>query len=207
LLDDGALDRVESHTARLDTHESRVAAAADPDAIAYIIYTSGSTGAPKGVQIQHRSIANLLHSLRRQPGLTGDDVLLAVTTISFDIAVLEIFLPLIVGAKIILARETEVIDGAALDTLMQRHSVTVLQATPATSRLLVAAGWRNPHLKMLCGGEALSRKLADELLARGGELWNMYGPTETTVWSSVLRIVRGEGPVLLGPPIANTHFY
>ncbi len=179
-----------------------------PDAVAYVIYTSGSTGTPKGVQIQHRSVVNLLCAMRSRPGMTPSDTLVSVTTISFDIAVLELFLPLIVGAKVVLAEERDLTDGLSLQRVLQAHAATVLQATPVTWQLLLDAGWRNDSgIKMLCGGEALSRKLAESLLAGGGELWNMYGPTETTVWSSVLRVRRGEGPVPLGPPIANTQFY
>ena len=182
-----------------------LAASTDP---AYVIYTSGSTGRPKGVTIHHRALTNLLCAMHRRPGLTDQDTLVCVTTISFDIAALELFLPLIVGAKLILAREQEMADGAALLWLLRRYSVTCMQATPVMWQLLLEAGWRgDPPLKMLCGGEAMPRKLAERLLASGGELWNMYGPTETTVWSSVLRVKSGDGPVLIGPPIANTQFY
>jgi len=182
-----------------------VAAPADP---AYVIYTSGSTGRPKGVVIHHRALLNFLCAMRRQPGLTDEDTMVSVTTISFDISVLELFLPLIVGARLILAREQEMADGAALLSLLQRHSATFMQATPVTWQLLLEAGWHgHPPLKMLCGGEAMPRKLAETLLKCGGELWNMYGPTETTVWSSALRVESGDGPVSIGPPIANTQFY
>lgn len=182
--------------------------AATPDSVAYLIYTSGSTGVPKGVQIQHRSVINLLAAMRLRPGLSAADTLVSVTTISFDIAVLEIFLPLTVGAKVVLAEERDLADGQALRRLLRQHSATVLQATPVTWQMLLDAGWTSDSgVKMLCGGEALPRKLAENLLAGGGELWNMYGPTETTVWSSVLRVEKGVGPVLLGPPIANTQFY
>jgi amino acid adenylation domain-containing protein len=182
--------------------------AASPEDLAYVIYTSGSTGRPKGVQITHRALTNLLWSMRGTPGLAPDDTLVAVTTISFDIAALELFLPLIVGAKLVLASETEAGDGGALAALLLRHRATVLQATPVTWQILLAGGWR-PHaaLKMLCGGEALPRALADRLLVNGGELWNMYGPTETTIWSSALRVGPGAGAVPIGPPIANTQFH
>jgi amino acid adenylation domain-containing protein len=176
------------------------------DGEAYVIYTSGSTGAPKGVRIAHRALTNFLCAMRTEPGLTESDTLLAVTTVAFDIAVLEIFLPLVVGATAVLARAPDTVDGNALRALLHKHQITVLQATPLTWRLLIDAGWLDPQLKMLCGGEALPRQLAEQLLARGGELWNMYGPTETTVWSSALKITSGSGPILLGAPIANTYF-
>jgi thioesterase domain-containing protein/acyl carrier protein len=143
-----------------------------------------------------------------RPGLGALDTMLCVTTISFDIAAMEVFLPLIVGAKVVLATETEVTDGIALQQLLIRHRVSVMQATPATWQLLLESGWRgDADFKMLCGGEALSRTLAERLLRCKGELWNMYGPTETTIWSSALRVESAEGPVLLGGPIANTQFY
>ncbi|MHB8455403.1 MAG: non-ribosomal peptide synthetase [Acidiferrobacterales bacterium] len=179
-----------------------------PADLAYIMYTSGSTGRPKGVAIQHRALVNLLCAMRRRPGLADDDTVVSVTTISFDVAVLDLFLPLVVGAKLVLAKELERADGSALLELLRRHGATFMQATPVTWQLLLEAGWHgNPPLKMLCGGEAMPRKLAERLLKCGGELWNMYGPTETAVWSSALRVETGEGPVPIGPPIANTQFY
>lgn len=179
-----------------------------PDDVAYVIYTSGSTGQPKGVQVRHRALTNLLWSMSGQPGLAAADTLVAVTTVCFDIAALELFLPLIVGARLVLAQTPECADGEALLQLLRRHRATVMQATPATWQLLLAAGWRaDPPLRMWCGGEALSRTLADRLCADGGELWNLYGPTETTIWSSALRVEAGAGPVPLGPPIANTQFH
>jgi len=185
-----------------------LAPVASPTDPAYIMYTSGSTGRPKGVAIHHRGLVNLLCAMRRQPGLTSEDTVISVTTISFDVAVLDLFLPLIVGAKLILAKEQEMADGAALLKLLRRYGATFMQATPVTWQLLLEAGWNgNPPLKMLCGGEAMPRKLAERLLKCGGELWNMYGPTETAVWSSVLRVESGDGPVPIGPPIANTQFY
>jgi amino acid adenylation domain-containing protein len=180
-----------------------------PDDIAYVIYTSGSTGKPKGVQIPHIALTNFLCAMQREPGLTADDSLLSVTTISFDIAALEIFLPLVTGARLVIARENETTDGRELLALLNEHSISVMQATPVTWQLLLESGWTGqPRLKkMLCGGEALPRKLAQALLDCGGELWNMYGPTETTIWSSALRVTSGEQPVPIGPPIANTQFY
>jgi amino acid adenylation domain-containing protein len=180
---------------------------AAPDDIAYAIYTSGSTGLPKGVQIRHRSLVNLLWAMREKPGLQAGDTLLSVTTIAFDIAALEVFLPLIVGARLVIAREHETV-GTELLRVLRRSGATVMQATPVTWQLLLDAGWiGDPPLKMLCGGEALPRKLANRLLDTGGELWNMYGPTETTIWSSALRVEPSTDPVPIGPPIANTQFY
>jgi amino acid adenylation domain-containing protein len=182
--------------------------AASADDPAYVIYTSGSTGRPKGVIVHHRALVNLLCAMRAKPGMSSEDTVVSVTTISFDIAALDMFLPLIVGARLVIATEQEMSDGAALLWLLRRHSATFLQATPATWQLLLEAGWQGrPSLKMLCGGEAMSRRLADRLLDCGGELWNMYGPTETTVWSSAFRVEPGNGRVAIGPPIANTQFY
>jgi len=175
--------------------------------LAYIIYTSGSTGKPKGVQIAHRAVVNFLCSMRERPGITGRDKLLAVTTLSFDIAGLELFLPLTVGARVIIAGSDTVGDGSRLRQLLADSGATVMQATPATWRMLLEAGWGGAReLKMLCGGEALPGELAAQLLAEGGELWNLYGPTETTIWSTVYRVEAG-GPVLIGRPIANTQVY
>jgi amino acid adenylation domain-containing protein len=180
---------------------------ASSENLAYVIYTSGSTGKPKGVQICHRAVVNFLESMRREPGLTEDDRLLSVTTLSFDIAALEVYLPLIVGAQVRLVSRSVAADGARLAEVLDRDA-TVMQATPATWRLLLEAGWRgNPRLKALCGGEALSRDLADQLVERTASLWNMYGPTETTIWSAVQRVEGGRSPVPIGRPIANTQLY
>jgi amino acid adenylation domain-containing protein/thioester reductase-like protein len=176
--------------------------------LAYTIYTSGSTGNPKGVQITHHAAVNFLNSMRAEPGLSPEDVILAITTISFDIAVLELFLPLIVGAQIILVSRETATHGAQLANVLSDSNVTVMQATPSTWRMLISAGWQgNGTLKMLCGGEALTRSLADQLLTRGGVLWQMYGPTETTVWSMVHKMELDANPVSLGHAIANTQIY
>ena len=178
------------------------------DSLAYVIYTSGSTGRPKGVEITHRAVANFLASVRTRPGLTAEDVLLAVTTVSFDIAGLELFLPLTVGARVVIATQEVLSDGVRLGQAIGEAGATVMQATPATWRLLLEAGWTGQTgLTVLCGGETLPRDLADALLARCGAVWNLYGPTETTIWSIVHRVERGEGPVPIGRPIANTQVY
>jgi len=182
---------------------------AAPENLAYILYTSGSTGLPKGVLIEHRSFLNCLLSMKSEPGFTQDDVLLAVTTLSFDIAGLEIFLPLIAGGRLVIASTGTSRDIADLAQLIQRSQATVMQATPTTWRMLVDTGWRgNTGLKILSGGEALSVHLARELLQRGREVWNLYGPTETTIWSSVCRIDESSvHAVPIGRPIRNTWIY
>ena len=174
--------------------------------LAYMVYTSGSTGKPKGTAIEHRSVVNFLESMRRKPGLRADDTLLALTTISFDIAVLEIFLPLSTGAQVLLASHETATDANRLAELLDR--ATVMQATPATWQMLKQSGWGgNSKLKILCGGEELAPELARYLLNRCGELWNMYGPTETTVWSICHRIERADALIPIGRPIANTTVY
>ncbi|MBK8903666.1 MAG: amino acid adenylation domain-containing protein [Anaerolineaceae bacterium] len=176
--------------------------------LAYMIYTSGSTGKPKGVQVTHRNAVNFLLSMAQQPGLTPEDTLLSVTTLSFDISVLEIFLPLIVGARGELVSRETAVTPEKLQTALQQSGATIMQATPTTWRLLLESGWAgNPNLKILCGGEAMPRDLAEQLLPRCKELWNMYGPTETTVWSSIHRVQKGHSPIPVGKPIANTTFY
>ena len=175
---------------------------------AYVIYTSGSTGRPKGVQIPHGALGNFLRSMQEQPGFTADDTLLAVTTLSFDIAGLELYLPLVSGGRTVLLSRETAWDGVALAAALDATGATVMQATPATWRLLIDTGWRGkPGLKALCGGEALPRELAAELLTRTGELWNVYGPTETTIWSTLDRVVSADAEPSIGRPIANTQVY
>ncbi|HEX6289042.1 MAG TPA: amino acid adenylation domain-containing protein [Herpetosiphonaceae bacterium] len=177
-----------------------------PDNLAYVIYTSGSTGKPKGVQIPHRAVVNFLHAMRQRPGLTEQDTLLSVTTISFDIAGLEIFLPLTVGARTVLVSRSAAADADQLLAALASSQATVMQATPATWRLLLDAGWRgDPTLRILCGGEAIPQDLAQQLRAKAGAVWNMYGPTETTIWSAATPL--GAESVLIGEPIANTQLY
>ncbi|MBV9265526.1 MAG: amino acid adenylation domain-containing protein, partial [Acidobacteriaceae bacterium] len=177
--------------------------------LAYVIFTSGSTGKPKGVEIEHGSLINLLESMLSEPGLGASDALLAVTTISFDIAGLELYLPLLAGGRLVIASREATSDGKLLAELIARSKITVMQATPVTWRLLLGAGWKGKrNFKALVGGEALSPELARELTTRCGQVWNMYGPTETTIWSSVYR-VRGDETrtVPIGKPIRNTSFH
>jgi amino acid adenylation domain-containing protein len=191
---------------------ARPAVASAPDSVAYVLYTSGSTGRPKGVAVPQQAIVNFLVAMAERPGFDTADTLLAVTTVSFDIAALELFLPLLSGGRVVVATRAETSDGDSLRRLLESSSATHLQATPATWRLLLEAGWRPARgFTALCGGEALARELAREL-ARGlaeahGTLWNLYGPTETTVWSAATRVLDESGPVPFGEPIANTELW
>jgi len=181
---------------------------ARPENLAYVIYTSGSTGVPKGVQVQHGSLVNLLTSMRARPGLAETDSLLAVTTISFDIAALELYLPLMVGARCVLASREDSSDGRRLSRMLDDFQITVMQATPSTWKLLLESGWPGKaDLRILCGGEAMSQELAVQLIRKAHSLWNMYGPTETTVWSSVYHVTSPASPISIGQPIANTQMY
>ena len=180
-----------------------------PHDLAYVIYTSGSTGEPKGVQVEHGNLTNFLATMQKRPGLSATDLLLAVTTVTFDIAGLELWLPLTTGALLILVDRDEAADAHQLIEVLEKSGVTVMQATPSTWQMLLAAGWPgSPHLKILSGGEALPGFLANELLPRAASVWNMYGPTETTIWSALHRVTAGEAAVLpIGQPIGNTTMY
>jgi amino acid adenylation domain-containing protein len=187
---------------------SDLPAKAAPEDVAYIIYTSGSTGRPNGVVVSHGALANLLGAMRDRPGLRESDVVAAVTTISFDIAALELYLPLTVGARIQLVSHDVAADGEALARLLSESGATVLQATPATWRSLIEAGWRaSPGFRAFCGGESMPWDLADALLENVHELWNLYGPTETTIWSTAGRVQRGGAVISIGQPVANTSVY
>jgi amino acid adenylation domain-containing protein len=193
---------------KLETFDGgQTGVAVGPDNVAYAIYTSGSTGRPKGVEVEHRNLASFIAAMRLKPGIATSDVLLAVTTLSFDIAGLEIWLPLCFGAKVVLASRSDALEGSRLNTLVNEHDVTVMQATPSTWRLMIGAGFQGkPNLKALCGGEALPPDLATDLVPRVGQLWNMYGPTETTIWSTT-SLVAENGVLTIGRPIANTRVY
>ena len=182
--------------------------AVKPYNLAYVIYTSGSTGMPKGVMLEHGSVVNFLNSMKKKPGLIEDDVMLAITTISFDIHVLEIFLPLTVGAQVVIVAQEVAADGHLLLQALKSSHATIMQATPSTWRLLLAAGWQGSDgLKALCGGEAFPVDLAKGLIGCSDSVWNMYGPTETTVWSTCCKLTDHEGPLPLGGPIDNTQIY
>jgi len=201
--------RIELDQLSLDAYPAEdVPSAPGPNDPVYVIYTSGSTGRPKGVVVQHGALVNFLCSMQRKPGLSNGDVLAAVTTISFDIAGLELYLPLMVGAHVELVPRETAADPALLAPLLEASGATVLQATPSTWRMLIEEGWTgSDRLRALCGGEALSSDLAEALLPRVKELWNLYGPTETTIWSSVEKIEPGDRVLSIGRPIANTQLY
>ncbi len=198
----------ENLMAQVDAGSKAQPVSTTADDLAYLIYTSGSTGKPKGVQVTHGNLINFLSSMETRPGCGEKDKLLAVTTISFDIALLELFLPLICGAEVVIARSHEAVDGQALLALVAKQGITMMQATSATWNLMLQSGWKTdqPISKILCGGEVLSPELADQLLDRSGELWNMYGPTETTVWSSCSQVQK-DSAISIGQPIANTQLY
>ena len=187
-----------------------------PESLAYVIFTSGSTGKPKGVQISHQALLNFLLTMQEQPGLKAEDVLLAVTTISFDIAGLELYLPLITGARIVLVSRETASDGFQLLKEIEAHRPTVMQATPSTWRMLLATGTKTfPMRCILCGGEALDSALANQLVQTGAQIWNLYGPTETTIWSMTNEVKRSEAEknaqlgtgAAIGKPIGNTQTY
>ncbi|MGY0064532.1 amino acid adenylation domain-containing protein [Streptomyces sp. LZ34] len=198
------LDGLASEDGPAPAAPGKAACPASPEDTAYIIYTSGSTGGPKGVAVPHRALVNLLNSMRHEPGFGPDDTLLALTTVCFDIAALELFLPLVAGGRVEIAPADVARDGLKLRRHLETAGATVVQATPSTWKMLLAAGWKgDPELTALCGGEALDQDTSDLLVARTGAVWNLYGPTETTIWSAVGRLRAGER-VTLGGAVANT---
>jgi amino acid adenylation domain-containing protein len=201
--------RISEHRAdNLDSEEL----AHRPHHLAYVIYTSGSTGKPKGVMIEQAALVNCLCALQRQLALTASDCLLAATTVSFDIAALELYLPLLQGARLVVAGREVAHDARLLQQAIDEHAVTVLQATPTSWQMLLGDGWvGRSGLKALCGGEALTTDLSRRLLSRVDALWNLYGPTETTIWSCSQQIERRPERIGLvepiGRPISNTSIY
>ncbi len=176
--------------------------------VAYLLYTSGSTGKPKGVPITHKSLVNVLSSVLENPGMKETDVLLSITTISFDIAGFELYATLLKGAKSILTTEETAKDPRLLLEVMQKEDISMMQATPATWQMLIEAGWQDAlPIKAFCTGEALPMVLAKQLVERVDELWNLYGPTETTIWSAIKRISKSDDFIAIGTPVANTQLY
>ncbi|MFN6560836.1 MAG: amino acid adenylation domain-containing protein [Nostoc sp. ChiSLP01] len=220
------LESLPSHTARvvcldsdwgaIEQHQNdNLDVGVCSDNLAYTIYTSGSTGLPKGVQICHYSVVNFLNSMSYFPRLTQEDTFSAVTTICFDIAALEVYLPLIVGAKVIVVPREIATNGDLLFSELFKSKTTAMQATPATWQMLLAGGWSSDYpLKVFCGGEALPAQLAHQILETGSELWNLYGPTEATIWSTIYQVganktvARNEDAASsIGRPISNTQIY
>jgi amino acid adenylation domain-containing protein len=178
------------------------------DAVVYLLYTSGSTGKPKGVEITHGNLVNFLVGMAKEPGIDEDDKLLAITTISFDIAGLELYLPLLKGACVVMTDTETARDPFLLLELLEKEKITVLQGTPTTWRLLLDANWEHPlKLKAFCGGEALPLNLAKRILSRCDSLWNLYGPTEVTIWATVKKVLESDELISIGKPIANTQIY
>mgnify|MGYP000020163943 CR=1 FL=1 len=180
----------------------------EPENLAHVIYTSGSTGDPKGVQIKHKSLTNLIYSLLEQPGIGPNDVVLGMTTVSFDIAALELFTPIICGGKVVIVGREIATDGFALAESVEKYEITVLQATPTSWRMLVEAGWQGqPNITMITGGEALTTDLAKQLVPLGGKLWNMYAPSESTIYSTIQHVASADETITIGVPLANTQIY
>ena len=202
LVNDGSLTPLQTNGKQA---ASQVPSADD---LAYVIYTSGSTGEPKGVCVRQRALVNLLWSMRDLVGIEAGDRLLAVTSVSFDIAALELYLPLLCGATVVLATRDMTTNSRTLRDAIAGHGISIMQATPALWRMMLQGGWRGGCIPLvaLCGGEALTRELADQLLPHVATLWNVYGPTETTVWSAAAKVERG-GPITIGRPVANTRLH
>ena len=194
--------------ARARQSEENLTVAVTAENLAYVIYTSGSTGKPKGVQISHAAVVNFLTSMRQQLAIADRDIWLAVTSLSFDIAALELFLPITTGSRVVVASRKVASDGQKLLETLNNSGATIMQATPASWKMLLAAGWPGSEgLKILCGGEALPQQLANQLQLRGAFVWNLYGPTETTIWSTLYQLDRKDESVSIGRPIANTQIY
>jgi len=175
---------------------------------AYVLFTSGTTGKPKGVAVPHGALANLLLEMRQLLAITEHDSFLALTTLSFDIAAVELFLPLLVGACTIIVRHEKTLNAKDLSADLAHHPITFMQATPTAWRLLLDSGWTGgPHVKIISGGEALPRSLAHALLNHCACLWNGYGPTEATIYSTAFRVTPGEGPVPIGYPLAGAQLH
>ena len=204
----GKIITIESLTSQLNPNKSRPNLEFSLETTAYVIYTSGSTGKPKGVEISQLNLLNLLHSMKKIPGMNPDDSLCAVTTLSFDMSVVELFLPIYCGASVVIAdKETSLYADKLID-LMEMFKTNIIQATPATFRLLISQNWQPTiNTKVLCGGEPFPIDLAKSLQERAEAVWNVYGPTETTVFSTAHRVRSIQSSVLIGRPIDNTSIY
>lgn len=209
------LPRTCAQTVNLDSDSDKTQNVSDRDLqgeissdnLCYVIYTSGSTGKPKGVEMPHRCVVNFLFALQHELRLTASDVVLGLTTLSFDISGLELFLPLIIGAQVYLTDSRNAADPEGLARIISKAGATLVQTVPTVWRALIDSGWNGSrNLKIICGGEALPRKLANDLVKRG-EVWNAYGPTETAIWSLLCKVNASDKPITIGKPIANTTVY
>jgi amino acid adenylation domain-containing protein len=182
------------------------------DNLAYTVFTSGSTGRPKGVQASHRNLSHFLEAMAKNPGLTADDTIMAVVTLSFDPSKQDLYLPLYVGGKVVIATDEERNDPLLLSALLEKYQPTFMQATPSTWNMLLVGGWR-PHagFRMMSGGEPLTKQMGNQLRRDDNELWNMYGPTEVTVWATAMAVSQAQldakEAVPLGRPVPNTRLY
>lgn len=178
---------------------------------AYILYTSGTTGKPKGVEIGHKSLENLIFSMKNKIDFGKDDTLLAITPLSFDLSVPDVYLPLVFGGAFVLANIGTRFNPNQIVHSIVHFNISIMQATPTTWQMLIESGWKDESkIKVICGGEALSTNLAKKLKAISSNIWNFYGPTETTVWSTYYKIesIDESKPVIsIGKPIANTQIY
>ncbi len=207
-VDDIIINTLENILGRIDVLSDTIFQRVSSEDTAYIIYTSGSTGNPKGVEIGHQSLLNFLTSIKNKPGINSNDTLFSVTTYSFDISILEFFVPLISGATLYIASQDVLSDANLIVEKLREVKPTIIQATPSFYQMLFHADWQgDKHLKVLCGGDLLSESLAEKLISHSSEVWNMYGPTETTVWSSIKKIEKSSDASNIGRPINNTQFY
>ncbi|TCP59190.1 amino acid adenylation domain-containing protein [Tumebacillus sp. BK434] len=200
--------REELPTGISENWDENAGGSAHADALAYVIFTSGSTGKPKGVAVEHRSVYYLLEVFADVMKLGADDVQLSLASFAFDMSVLELYLPLTLGARLILGERGLAGDGAGLRRLLEEQQVTMLQATPVTWHLLLDAGWGGtPEMRVVTGGEALPAPLAQRLLATDAQIWNAYGPTECTVWATLQRVEAAERAHVIGKALPGTAVY
>lgn len=201
------LDTDEALSKTTDSADFPTSVSLSPDHLAYVIYTSGSTGNPKGVEISHSAICNLLRSMQRYPGFSAENSMLATSSISFDLSVTEIFLPLCSGGTLILVSEDLTREGVGLSEFIGEMQPDYMQATPTQLELLLLADWQGEkNLSVITGGEEVPAKLATELKPKLKNLYIGYGPTEATVWVSIRRIEDKEDPILIGGIVDHVQF-
>ncbi|HEY4961300.1 MAG TPA: amino acid adenylation domain-containing protein, partial [Terriglobales bacterium] len=186
---------------------SNLQGATNPEDLVYVIYTSGSTGRPKGVQVPHRAVVNLLSCMAHELRMGSEDVFPALASFAFDMCIPELYLPLVTGGRVVLARREMASNGEELAKLLLETGATIVHATPTTWSLLLEAGFTGRGLKRAIGAEPLPRELCTRLLEADNSLYNFYGPTETTVWSAFHHFRSADEPVVLGRPLANTQIY